>query len=106
MKKTITHLRTKSPEVRLAIAVTLAAAFTILIGAGWVMSLSSGPAKDKAKHKAPSPLSTFAGNVKDVIVNPGKNTEIIDAGATDTLHDESNPYQTPQDPESVTPTTP
>ena len=98
MKKTLAHLRSKSPEVRMVIALVLAFVFTAIIGAGWVMTLSTG-GHTSNKPKAPSPLSSLGGAIKDVVVNPNKDTEIIDAGNLDTVpdttHDESNPYQTP-----------
>jgi hypothetical protein len=92
MKKTLAHLRSKSPEVRMTIAFTLALVFTLIIGAGWVMTLSSG-GHEQQKSKAPSPFNSLTGAIKDVVITPNKNTEIIDAGNTDPLHDESNPYQ-------------
>jgi len=92
MKKTLAHLRSKSPETRMLIAFILAAFFTVIIGAGWVMTLTTGNHAAN-KTKAPSPLSSLGGAIKDVVVSPNKNTEIIDAGNQDALHDESNPYQ-------------
>lgn len=94
MKKTLAKLRSKPREVRMMIAFVLALVFTCIIGAGWVMTITSGN-HTKNKTKAPSPFSALTGNIKDVIVNPSGNTEIIDAGNPDTAHDESNPYQAP-----------
>lgn len=82
----------------MVIALILAFVFTAIIGAGWVMTLSTGSHASN-KPKAPSPLSSLGGAIKDVVVSPNKDTEIIDAGNLDTAHDESNPYQTPASPE-------
>lgn len=96
MKKTLATIRSKSPEVRMTIALILAVFFTGLIAAGWVMTLSSGNTSPN-KPKAPSPFNSLTGAIKDVVVTPNKNTQIIDAGNSnttpDTMYDESNPYQ-------------
>ncbi len=97
MKKTLAKLRSKSPETRMMVAFVLAAVFTIIIGAGWVMTLTTGN-HISDKSKVPSPLSSLGGAIKDVVVSPNKDTQIIDAGNTDAMHDESNPYQTPTSP--------
>ncbi len=92
MKKTLAHLRSKSPEVRMTIAFVLALVFTAIIGAGWGMTLTTGN-HASTKSQAPSPLTSLGGAIKDVVISPNKNTEIIDVSKPDTLHDESNPYQ-------------
>ncbi len=92
MKKTLEKIRSKSPEVRMTIAFVLALIITGIISAGWAMTLSTRN-HVISKSKAPSPLSSLSGAIKDVVITPNKNTEIIDAGNADPLHDESNPYQ-------------
>ena len=92
MKKALEKIKTKPAEIRMTIAIALALLCTGIIAAGWGMTFSS--TTQPKREKAPSPISAFAGAVKDVI-NPSQNSQkiqIINAG--DVLYDESNPYQT------------
>ena len=97
MKKTLEKIRSKSAETRMTIAFVLALVITLIIGAGWVMTLPTG-GRIKNKIPPPSPFSALAGTIKDAVDHSKNTPQIIDAGTLDTVYDESNPYQAPVTP--------
>jgi hypothetical protein len=79
MKRALQNLRSKSPEVRLMVAIVLALLLTALIAVGWGATFFRKNGGDKSK--APSPISALGGSIKGVIQNSKtdqKDVEIID----------------------------
>ncbi|MDB4984383.1 MAG: hypothetical protein JWM20_562 [Patescibacteria group bacterium] len=90
--KFLSKIRTKSPEFRLMLSIGCAFVLTVVIVGGYVLIQSSGTS---VKSSAPSPFSVVAGSIKDSIVtNSSQKTQVIDASATQTTHDESSPFGT------------
>ena len=87
MKKIIHKIRLQPPEFRMMVAVVLAVVLTVIIGAFWLATLSSGPTQEESTN-APSPFSTLVSSVKTIIssskpatpdASSGNTVQVIDA---------------------------
>lgn len=102
MKKIIQQLQTKPPQVRLAVAGVLALGATGIVALGWIMTPTT---TSRASTKTPGPLQAITQTIKtgtegmpnmmgDTTVEKKSQVEIINTTAqSQTMFDESNPYQ-------------